>query len=371
MISMANLEEKLEELREEYSKTKYNKATNKHLGILRKKIANIKKELAKKKTGRGLGFAVKKSGDATVVLVGFPNAGKSSLLDALTNAESRVAEYAFTTLEVIPGTMVYNGARIQIMDVPGLIEGASEGKGGGAKVASVIRVADLLVILIDINKPEDLYKILDELYGLNIRINKRRPNISVEPKNTGGIEIEKLNHKIPAKKDIVDVLNGHSIYNARIIFHEDSDLDDLVDVMDATVVYTKSLIILNKIDSVEKAYAEGIRRELEKSTGYNITPISASEELNLEELRMRIFGQLDLIRIFLKPKFGEADFEKPLIIKSGSTVFDVAKALHSKAAKNLKYAYINGRSAKFPNQRLGKEHIVEDADTVTLVYEKS
>lgn len=368
---MPELEDKLEELREEYSKTKHNKATNKHLGILRRKISNIKKELTSKKRARGLGFAVKKSGDATVVLVGFPNAGKSSLLVALTNADSQVADYAFTTLEVIPGTMTYNGAKIQVLDVPGLIEGASEGKGGGAKIASVIRVADLLLIMVDVNKPAGLYKLLDELYDLNIRINKKRPKILIERKETGGIDIEKMNHKAPAKKDVAEVLNSYSIYNAKVIFRQDTDIEDMMEMMDESIVYVKALILLNKIDSVEAPYAEGIRKELESSTGIRIIPISASEIINLEELKSKIFQQLDIIRIYLKPKDGVADREKPLIAKEGATVMDIARALHSKAAKNLKYAYINGRSAKFTNQRLGRDHVLEDEDVVTLVYEKS
>lgn len=368
---MSDLEGKLKELREEYAKTKHNKATNKHLGILRRKIANIKKDMVKKKGGRGTGFAVKKSGDATAVLVGFPNAGKSSLLMAITNAESRIAAYAFTTLEVIPGTMTYQGAQIQILDVPGLIEGASEGKGSGTKVASVIRVADLLLIMLDVNKPEGLYKLLDELYGLDIRINKTRPKIAIEQKATGGLEIEKMNHKAPTKREVAEILNQYGIYNGKVLFHQDADIEDVMEVMDPSMVYVKAIIILNKIDSVEPSYAQGIKKEIENSTGCKVISISASQKTNLEELKPKIFNELDLIRIYLKPKDGEPDFEKPLIMKKGATVYDVAKDLHSKVAKSLRYAYISGKSAKFTNQRLGREHVLADGDCVTLIYDKS
>ncbi len=370
MISMSDLENKLKELRDEYAKTKHNKATNKHLGILRKKIANIKKDMVKKKGGRGVGFAVKKTGDATAVLVGFPNAGKSSLLVAITNAESQVAAYAFTTLEVIPGTMDYDGAKIQILDVPGLIEGAAEGKGGGAKVASVIRVADLLMIVLDANRPEGLYKLLDELYGLDIRINKERPKIIVERKDTGGLEIESLKHKVPVKKDVAEVLNNYGIYNGKVIFHQDAGIEEVMELMDPGIVYVKGLIILNKIDSVEPQFAQGVKKELENTTGIRVIPISAEQKTNLAELKSRIFNELDLVRVYLKPKDGVADLRKPMILRSGSTVMDVAKSLHSKTAKDLRYAYISGKSAKFTNQRLGREHVVADGDILTLVYEK-
>lgn len=368
---MSALEEKLKELREEYAKTKHNKATNKHLGILRRKMANIKKEMTKKSGGRGVGFAVKKTGDATVVLVGFPNAGKSSLLSAITNAESEVAAYAFTTLDVIPGTISYGGAKIQLLDVPGLIEGASEGKGGGAKVASVIRVADMLLIMLDVNKPEGLFSLLDELYGLGIRANADRPGIRIEKKATGGVEIDAMGHKIPQRKEILEALGASSIYNCRIIFQKDSSIEDLSDFLDPSVVYMKALIILNKIDSVPRPFWEGIKKEVEASTGIRTIPISASNKTNTDALKYEIFAELGLLRIYLKPKDAEPDMEKPIIVKSGSSVLDVAKALHSKTAKSLKYAYINGKSAKFTNQRFGKEHIVEDGDILTLVYDKS
>ncbi len=368
---MSDLESKLKELREEYAKTKHNKATNKHLGILRRKMANLRKEMGKKRGGRGVGFAVRKSGDATAVLVGFPNAGKSSLISAITSVESQVAAYAFTTLEVIPGTMTYGGAKIQILDVPGLIEGASEGKGGGAKVASVIRIADLLLIMLDVNRPEGLYSLLDELFELDIRINKPKPKILIEEKASGGLDIERTNHKTPGKKEIAEVLNAYGVYNAKVIFHQDADIADVMEVMDPKIVYTRALILLNKIDCVEPQFAEAIRKELEGTTGIKVIPISAAYKTNLEALKPMIFNELDILRVYLKPRGGEQDMEKPLILRRGSTVMDVARAIHSKTAKDLRYAYINGKSAKFTNQRVGREHPVEDGDVVTLVYDKS
>ncbi len=367
---MADLEKTLNELREEYSKTKHNKATNKHLGILRKKIANIRKEMASSKKGKGIGFAVRKTGDATAVLVGFPNAGKSSLLGAVTNAESRVAAYAFTTLEVIPGIMQHMGANIQILDVPGLIEGAGEGKGSGAKIASVIRVSDLLLIMLDITKPEGLYMLLDELYELDIRVNKARPRINVERHITGGLEIESLGHKVPGKKDVQEVLNSYGIYNGKVIFHQDSGIDDLMEIMDSSIVNIRALIILNKIDSVSQHFTSAVSKEIEEKTGIKTIAISAAQKTNLEGLKTRIFQELGLLRIYLKPKDGMADMEKPMILRSGSTIMDLARKLHSKTAKDLRYAYINGKSAKFPNQRQGREHVLLDGDMVTLIYDK-
>src|SRR3990167_2019287 len=150
---MLTIDQQIEEILKEIRKTPYHKGTERHIGILKAKVAKlkVKKEAAalRGSSGRGVSYGVKKQGDATIVLVGPPSSGKSTLLNRLTNAKSKIAPYAFTTVSVIPGMMEYKNARIQILDVPGLIEGAEEGKGRGREVLSVVRGADLVILLTD------------------------------------------------------------------------------------------------------------------------------------------------------------------------------------------------------------------------------
>ncbi len=368
-MPMPGLEQKLEELREEYSKTRYNKATNKHLGILRRKMADIKKEIAGRKRAKGAGFAVRKSGDATVALVGFPNAGKSSLIRLLTGVDSKVADYAFTTVTVIPGMMRYGGAKVQILDIPGLIEGAHTGVGEGARIASVIRTCDLLLFVCDINHPEHIGKLLDELYGFGIIVNGKKPMIKID-EDAKGIEIDLGNHKAPPKKEVMELLKESKIYNAKVIFYQDSDIEDVAEVLEDRV-YIKAIAALNKADTVTTKYSESIRKELKSLAGMPVIVTSAARGTGLEELKKSVFESLGIIRIYLKPRDGSEDRANPLIINGGGNVMDVARKLHSKTAKDLKFAYITGRSAKFANQRVGPEHQLADEDVVTLVYEKA
>ena len=93
--------------------------------------------------GPGAGFDVQKSGDARIALVGFPSVGKSTFLSKITKTKSEVAAYSFTTLTAIPGVLEYGGAEIQILDLPGIIEGAAEGKGRGRQVISAAKVRKL------------------------------------------------------------------------------------------------------------------------------------------------------------------------------------------------------------------------------------
>ena len=370
MADKKALEQKLEELQKDYSKTKYNKATDKYLGILRSKMAKVRRELAEKKKAKGSGFGVRKSGDATVVLVGFPNAGKSSLLRQLTGVQSKVADYAFTTLEVIPGMLNYCGAKIQVLDIPGLIEGAHIGKGAGTKVASVIRIADLLLFVIDAREPEQADKLIEELSLLDIKVNREKPKLLVEERKSGGLEVEGNGHKIPDRGIVAAVLKERGVYNGRVIFYSDMDADELISLLVDNAVYARGVVALNKIDLVERQEAERLQKELKARLNAEVVMISASKGINIEELKEKIFGSLGLIRIYLRPKGGNADYSRPFVLKEGGKVIDLAKGLHSKAAKNLKCAYVTGRSARFENQKVGGEHVLQDGDLVTLVYEK-
>ncbi len=365
------LEEKLKALQEEYAKTKYNKVTDKHLGLLRAKMAKIRREIeVRSKKKKGTGFAVKKTGDATVVLVGFPKAGKSSLLNALTGTSaSKVADYEFTTLDVIPGMFEYAGAKIQLLDLPGIIEGAHLGKGEGTKVASVMRTADLLLIIIDATATDQLPVLLDELAKLSIRINKERPSIMVEKTSKGGIDIEGA----VSQKDkgaIAEALMASGIYNARVAITKQTPIDELLDYILESVTYVKGMIVLNKIDLLSKADVEKTVEKVRQTTGLDVIPVSAFTGENLDFLKKSIFNSTGLIRIYLKPKDAEPDFDKPLVIRSGSTILDIARKLNAKTSKYLKHAYVTGASAKFQNQKVGIDHVVGDEDIVTLAYEK-
>merc|ERR1719326_1145007 len=130
------------------------------------------------------GFEVQKTGDARVGLVGFPSVGKSTLLNKMTGQESEVASYEFTTLTCIPGIFHYKGAKVQLLDLPGIIEGAKDGKGRGKQVISVAVSCSLILIVLDVMKPiVHKKKIEYELYGFGMRLNCKPPNIYYKKKD--------------------------------------------------------------------------------------------------------------------------------------------------------------------------------------------
>jgi ribosome-interacting GTPase 1 len=89
-------------------------------------------------------IAVRREGVAQVALVGAPNAGKSSLLQALSQIQIKTGDYAFTTTRPVASITAIGGVHVQLVEIPGLLEGASEGRGGGRALLGVLRNADAI-----------------------------------------------------------------------------------------------------------------------------------------------------------------------------------------------------------------------------------
>ena len=178
--------ERIKELQERISKTKYNKKTQHAIGLMKAKLATLKERAVQRASvGKGKGddrFAVRKTGDGTVLLLGFPSVGKSTLLNKLTNAKSDIAAYSFTTLKAIPGLLQYRFAKIQIIDVPGVVSGAASGRGRGKEVLAMIRNADLILILVEALYPKHYPAILKEIRETRVRVNAEKPYVNVVKK---------------------------------------------------------------------------------------------------------------------------------------------------------------------------------------------
>ncbi|MDI6888119.1 MAG: GTP-binding protein [Methanocellales archaeon] len=359
------IEDDIKAIEDEIRKTPYNKATQLHIGRLKAKLARLRDEL-QKSSGKheGTGYSVKKSGDATVILVGFPSVGKSTLLNKLTNAQSPVADYDFTTLKVIPGAFVHTGAHIQLLDIPGLIEGAAAGKGRGREVLSVIRNADLLLLITDVFHPDHLNVIKKELHDAGVRINETPPAIAIHRKNTRGLAISKTVECDIDEATMRSILNEHKIHNADVLIRESITLDQLIDAIMANRKYVPALIVVNKLDLVDNKALKGL------AIPEGAILISAENGWGLDELRNAIFDRLEFIRIYMKRPGSPPDKEEPLILKEGATVSEVCARIHRDARQKFRYALVWGKSVKYEGQRVGLEHVLLDEDVVTLVMEK-
>ncbi len=358
------LRQRINEIEKEIRETKYNKATEHHIGNLLKKLSKIKRELKKRKSsgkGSGEGYSIKKHGDATAIFVGFPSVGKSTLLNLLTNAQSKVGSYDFTTLKAIPGMMEYNNARIQLIDIPGIITGAAEGKGMGKKALSVVRNADLVIILVDSQKPEQLNIVLKELRRVGVRLDEKPPNIKIIKKPKGGLNISSVKKQEMSKEAIKSFFRKFGIINAEIILKEKLTKDRILDALMEGCHYAPSLIVFNKIDKISEEELKKLKKEYEDEVF-----ISAKKNKGINELKQRIFDKVNLMRVFLKPQYGDMD-DEPLIIEKNSTVKDLCLNLHKEFIEDFKYARVWGESAKFPGQKVGFSHKLKNNDTITII----
>merc|ERR1712025_1060444 len=184
---MSTILEKIADIESEMARTQKNKATAGHLGMLKAKLAKLRRELITPKSQGGAseqGFEVAKTGDSRIGFVGFPSVGKSTLLSNLAGVYSEVAAYEFTTLTTVPGCIKYKGAKVQLLDLPGIIEGEKDGKGRGKQVIAVARTCGLIFICLDIIKPINQKLLLEhELEGFGIRLNKLPPKMSFKRKD--------------------------------------------------------------------------------------------------------------------------------------------------------------------------------------------
>ncbi|KAJ8296690.1 Developmentally-regulated GTP-binding protein 2 [Rhodotorula toruloides] len=379
--------EKIRDIEQEMARTQKNKATEYHLGLLKAKLARYRAELLEgqsaKSGGKGEGFDVAKSGYGRAVLIGFPSVGKSTLLSKVTNTESVAAAYAFTTLVAVPGVLDCEGAKVQLLDLPGIIEGASSGRGRGRQVVAVAKTADLVVMMLDVTKGDEQRQQLEhELEEIGIRLNRSKPDVVFKAKTAGGITI---NSTVPLTRTdertirgILQAYKASFIHNADVMIREDISTDDLIDVILGNRKYVPCLYVYNKIDSISL-------EEVDRLARLPHTMVMSCElDLNLEVFKRRVWEKMGFNRVYTKKRGEEPDLGDPLVIKTDATMEAVCDSVHrgiknkfngtDPPPRSLPFASpfthaVWGKSSKFAPrpQKVGLTHRCAQDDVVSIV----
>ena len=222
---MATIKEQIEMIRAEIDKTQKNKATNAHIGKLKAKIAQLK--IKEEKTAAHS----KASGG-----------GKG---DRRSLRSRRVCLY----LTCIPGVMEHRGAKIQILDLPGLIKGAAEGKGRGREILNVIRSADMVLYIVDPFQDGHFNVLHRELHNAGLRLNEVKPPVFIKRTDRGGIEVRSTVEQTHlTEEEMAEIIRSFGYTSALVTLRENSTAEQIVDALAGNRVYEKAVIAINKID---------------------------------------------------------------------------------------------------------------------------
>lgn len=251
---------------------------------------------------------------------------------------------------------------MQLLDLPGIIEGASQGRGRGRQVVAVAKTSDLILMVLDATKSHEQRRLLElELEAIGIRLNKRRPDIVYKKKTAGGITINATVKMTKTdEKAIRTVLSGYKIHNADVMIREDVTIDEFIDVLIGTRKYIPCLYVYNKIDAISLEQMDKLARE-----DHTIV-ISCEMDLNLDRLVSKIWEETGLVRVYTKKRGDHPDLSDPVCLRKGSSIEDVCNGIHRSLAANFKYALVWGKSARFNAQKVGAAHQVRDEDVVTI-----
>jgi ribosome-interacting GTPase 1 len=348
-----NPETRLKLMGEFLSLVPKHKGTEKMCSQVKRQMAQIRDELEEKKKAAkrrgGPSYFVEKAGAAQIAVVGPTNAGRSSLLRAVTNSSVEPAPWPFSTRVPTPGMLPYKDIQFQLVEAPPIVEGSSEGKSDGFQVLSAARNSDGIIILVDLTDDPggNLLTVIRELENSRV--------LTVKPQ--GEVEVTRRGHGSDIQfiwegeldgcttDDIAALLREYKIRSALVRVRGRVTLDTVEDAMFGNAVYRPTLVIANKADlSSDPAVVESVRAS---AAPLEVMVISAENPGRLQEnLGAKLFDLLGIVRVYTKQPGKQAAVE-PIVGRRGMTVGDLAKTIHSDFYERFKYARVTGPSAKF------------------------
>jgi uncharacterized protein len=240
-------------------------------------------------------ISVRREGAAQIALVGPPNVGKSSILQALSEIQIKTGDYPFTTLRPVPALTRIGGVLVQLVEIPGLIAGATDDRGGGRALLGVLRSVDAIVYC-------------------------ARPGA------------------------------------------DPAELRAVITEVDLAAIQKPAFLAATRSDEAPEDAFEELRAAF---PDLDVLRVSVLDEGSLDAFREAVWRLTGLIRIYLRTN--GATEPEPLALEPGSTVTEVADGVHHDLAATFTGARIWGPSARFEGQRVGRDHVVLDGDSVEIL----
>lgn len=305
-------QEKLEILEQLLAIVPKHKGTEKLQALLKTKISKLRQEMQRRpQVARHSPIAhLEKSGAGRVVILGSPNSGKSMLIKSLTGANPEVGDYPFTTRIPAPYMMKYENIQIQLIDTPPYLDDDIP-----SVLPELVRTADAVLICLDLTQIDDAARLETFLEAMK----KKRIEFVAEEEPISPAER-------PNKKRTLIVANKCDLDRS------DQALEDL------------RLLLGNRLP---------------------ILAVSALRGDGLLELKARIYDLMEIIRVYSKAPGKKPDFDEPFTLKKGSSVMDMARAIHKDLADNFKYARL-WRGKTIQGLVVNREHILQEGDVVEI-----
>jgi ribosome-interacting GTPase 1 len=260
----------------------------------------------------GPSFRVEKSGAGQVAVIGPPNSGKSSLIAALTGAQPEVGDYPYTTRVPAPYMMKFENILIQLVDTPPITPDEPD-----PDVLETIKAADRVILVIDLGD-QDSASVLEKLLA--------------------GLKEKRI----------------------ELVSPEQPPPQETSQFSKPTIVAAVKLDLPGAADNLQflKEYFAG--------AGLPFLPVSAARGDGVEELRQKIFRLLDIIRTYSKVPGKKPEFNDPFALKRGTTVGEMAGAVHKDFVEKFKYARIWRKDSLYQGQSVNRDFVLEDGDVVEL-----
>ena len=366
------VEEKIRALEEFISAVPKHKGVENLLLWAKRRLAELREELEEQKRKRrgsgGPRIFVEKEGAAQVAVIGPPNTGKSLLVQRLTGARTRVADYPFSTTLPVPGMLPYKDIYFQLVDSPPLSRDAPQFI---PRIAGLARNADAVIVVIGLDSdPVEQYEFVrDILAEHGVFIEKPRGTVRIEKGGEHGVQVLGSGKILDGTvKDVERLLSRYRIYRARVYVEGEVSLDDIEMAILRSSVYKPTIVLANKADVIGAAerYRRLYNYLLErKNKSVWLIPVSARTGLNLDKIGELLFKRLNIIRVYTKKPNSEPS-KIPVVLPKGSTIRDLAEHIHSDMLEYFEYAKVWGPSAKYPGERVGLDHVLEDGDIVEI-----
>ncbi|MDX1797618.1 MAG: GTPase [Candidatus Lokiarchaeia archaeon] len=378
-LDAGSKEEKIKKLEEFLSLVPKHKATEKIVALNKSRLAKMKREVEehrqKQKSTQKIvsPFSIKKEGLQIILISSFyiPGAGKTTLLNYLTGAaEEKIGK--FTPIPEI-GIYKYQSIRFQIVDMPSIMEGASEGIGNGKEILSQLRAADLLCFCIDLSRNinEQMDHLITELTKAEIRINQTTPPLTIEKTGANKIQVLYLTKKAKKIKgmdnltdQIKEIVTENGIRNGIVKVYGKITIDDIIDALIPSIVYKKVILIGTKGDLPHTQDTFEILKREYSDRFPIILGTSIHKDNFPQDFGEIILKVLKKIRIFTMSNGIVAN--QPLLMEKGVTVKEVAEKIHRSFYENFDYAVVIREGARQKRKKVGSDYNLEDYDIIEI-----